>query len=302
MTRCKRSIEHQAKPKTELLDRPRLSTPPSTVQPPESGKTKLNRWTLAIVIIGILIVGVLFSLIYYSTAIVSTKTFTYTPPAGSYSSLSISDVDGLVTVLPWSQSSILINGTLTARGLGSSLSTISLSNSTSNGDLIFKAMFPTSGGILFSQTFTAFINVYVPSTTRFNSVQVTNVNGGVQIDSINSTGVTVTTVNGNVSIDCVYCVNATALSTNGNVTGTFARLASNGLYNLTATNDNVNFTAPASSSFQLSATVTNGSIYCYMTGCPNMTAANERTLTQKFDGGSATVNLDSLNGQITIMG
>jgi Putative adhesin len=284
------------------LDRFRQSTPTTSVSPPRPGKTKLNHWTIAIVIIGILIVGVLFSLIYYSTALVSSKTFSYSPLEGSYNSLSISDVDGLVTVLPWSQSSILINGTLNAMGLGSSLSSITLSNSTSNGNLIFKATFPASGGFLFSQTFTAFINVYVPSTTRFNSVQVTNVNGGVQLDSLNSTEVGVTTINGNVSVDCAYCVNATALSTNGNVTGTFVSLANKGSYNLTATNDNVNFTAPASSSFQLSATVLNGSIYCYMAGCPSTTVAAERTLTQSFNAGNATVNLDSLNGEITIMG
>jgi DUF4097 and DUF4098 domain-containing protein YvlB len=211
-------------------------------------------------------------------------------------------VDGLVTITPWSQPSILINGTLTAKGLGSSLTTIILTNSTSNGGLVFQAKFPTSSGILFSQTFTAAINVYVPSTIRFNSIQVTNVNGGVKITGINSTRVTTTTVNGNVSIDCVYCANATATSTNGNVTGTFAVLVNRGSYALTATNDNVNFTAPAKSSFTLSATVQNGSIYCYMTGCPTKTTANEKTLTQLFNGGGGNVNLDSVNGQITIEG
>jgi Putative adhesin len=282
------------------LDRLRLSTSPSTVQPPEFGKKKLNHWTIAIVIIGILIVGALFSLIYYSTAIVSTKTFTYSPPAGSYSSLSISDVDGLVTIFQWSQNSILIDGTLTAKGLGSSLSTITLSNSTNNGDLVFKAMFPTSGGILFSQTFTASINIYVPSVERFASIQVSNVNGGVTLNNINSTGVVVTTVNGNVLVNCLYCANATALSTNGNVTGIFTTLVNTGNYNLTASNDNINFTAPNSSSIQLSATVLNGSIYCYMTQCPNTTYQGETTLA--FGKGGASVRLDSINGQITITG
>jgi DUF4097 and DUF4098 domain-containing protein YvlB len=253
------------------------------------------------VIIGLLVVGALFTLIYYSTAQVSSKTFSYSPQ-GSYSSLSISDVDGLVTLTPWSQPSILINGTLTAKGLGSSLTTIVLTNSTSHGELVFQAKFPTSSGILFSQTFTAAINVYVPSTTRINSIQVTNVNGGVQIAGINSTNVATTTVNGNVSVDCVYCANATATSTNGNVTGTFAVLVNKGSYTLTAANDNINFTAPATSSFTLSATVQNGSIYCYMTGCPNKTTANEKTLTQRFNGGEANVNLESVNGQITIEG
>jgi len=253
------------------------------------------------VIIGLLVVGTLFTLIYYSTAQVSSKTFSYSPQ-GSYSSLSISDVDGLVTITPWSQPSILINGTLTAKGLGSSLTTIVLTNSTSNGELVFQSKFPTSSGILFSQTFTAAINVYVPSTIRFNSIHVTNENGGVRIAGINSTNVETTTVNGNVSVDCVYCANATAISTNGNVTGTFAALVDKGSYTLTATNDNVNFTAPAKSSFTLNATVQNGSIYCYMTGCPNKTTANEKTLTQLFNGGGANVNLDSVNGRITIEG
>jgi len=247
------------------------------------------------------VVGALFTLIYYSTAQVSSKTFSYSPE-GSYNSLSISDVDGPVTIMPWSQPSILINGTLTAKGLGSSLSTIVLTNSTNNGVLSFQAKFPTSSGILFSQTFTAAINVYVPSTIRFSSMEVTNVNGGVQITSINSTSVTTITVNGSISVDCLYCVNATAISTNGNVTGTFAMLVNNGSYNLTATNDNINFTAPNSSSFQLSATVLNGSIYCYMKGCPNSTTASEKTLSTKFNGGGASVNLDSVNGQITLEG
>src|SRR4029077_14995073 len=185
----------------------------------------------------ILVVGILFSLIYYSTAQASSKTFSFSPPEGAYNSLTISDVDGLVTMIPWSQPVILINGTLTAKGLGSSLSSIILSNSTSTGNIVFKAMFPVSAGILFSQTFTALINVYVPSALLLNSVQVTNVNGGVQVNGVNSTRVVLTTVNGNVFVDYIYCASATLLSTNRNFTGTFASLASTGSYNLTATND-----------------------------------------------------------------
>jgi len=254
------------------------------------------------VIIGLLVVGALFTLIYYSTAQVSSKTFSYSPD-GSYNSLSISDVDGLVTITPWSQPSILVNGTLTAKGWGSSLSTIVLTNSTSNGELFLQAKFPTSSGILFSQTFTAAINVYVPSTIRFDSIRVTNVNGGIQIAGINSTNIATTTINGNISVDCVYCANATATSTNGNVTGTFAVLVDRGNYALTATNDNINFTAPNSSSFQLNATVLNGSVYCYAKYCPNaIPTVGQRTFTTKVNGGGADVVLDSTNGQITIEG
>lgn len=126
-------------------------------------------------------------------------------------------------------------------------------------------------------------------------------NGGVQINDINSTKVNVTTVNGNIAVTCVYCAQMTAESTNGNVTGNFAILVGGGSYNLSATNDNINFTAPNSSSFHVTATVLNGSVYCYMTECPS-TQAPGKSLKQTFGTGNASVSLDSVNGQITLTG
>ena len=278
------------------------STPddkPVVLRAPERVKGKLNRWTLAIVIIGILVVAVLFALIYYSTVVTSSKNFSYTVPAdsqGSYNSLTVSDVDGLVTVEPWSQTTILINGTMTANGLGSSLSTITVSNSSNNGDVVFDANFPASAGILYSQTYSATINVFVPSTIRFSSVHISNVNGKAQLSSINSTGVAVTTVNGNVTVSCSYCLDAALTSTNGNVTATFSSLANRGSYNLTATNANVDFTVPSSAGLKLTATFQNGYIVC-----PTCTGTIQgKTLTQMFGSGSASVSLDSVNGVITI--
>ena len=275
----------------------------STIGPPESGKASLNRWVLVIVIIGIVIVGALFSLIYYSTAQVSSKTFSYSPPQdarGSYSSLSISNVDGLVTVVPWSQPTVLINGTVTAKGLGSSLSTVNLISSSSNGDIAFQALFPASAGFFLSQSYTANINVFVPSTIRFTSVQVSNVNGGVRIESLNSTIVKLTTVNGGVSVDCVYCLSMTAASTNGNIAATFAALIPEGSYNLTAPNANLNFTAPSSASFRLSASDLNGSIQ--ILGFPGMFTTTHTSFNHTFGTDGANVNIKSVNGQITITG
>ncbi len=287
--------------KKNTSEQPTSKTPP-VLGAPEFGKRKLNRWTIAIVVIGILVVGVLFSLIYYSTIQTSSKTFEYTPPRdsqGSYNSLTVSDVDGLVTVVPWSQSSILINGTITAMGLGSSLSAVTITNSSINGDVVFKAIFPVGAGILFSQTYTAAINVFVPSTIRFDSVHISNVNGGATLGKINSTSLIVTTVNGNISTDCVYCMTVNATSLNGNVTATFATLVAQGSYSLTATNADINFSVPSSSSFKLTADVLNGYIVCPI--CIGQ-SNNQKSFTETFNGGSASVNLGSLNGQIMITG
>ncbi len=274
----------------------------STIGPPEPGKTTLNRWTLAIVIIGFIIVGALFSLIYFSNTQVSSKTFSYSPPPdadGTYSALSISDVNGLVTVVPWLRPNVLINGTVIARGLGSSLSTVNLSNSSSNGDVAFHAMFPANAGF-FSQSYSVNVNVFVPSTIRFTSVQVSNVNGGVRIENLNSTTVDLKTMNGAVSVRCVYCLNVTAASTNGNITATFATLVDRGTYNLTATNANMSFTVSSSASFRLSASVLNG--FIQVSGFPDIITTNQTSLNHTFGTDGASVNIKTVNGQITITG
>src|SRR6266487_1514130 len=285
--RCRRSTKHQAKPKTAMLGLPSYSLT-STTGPPESGKTALNRWVLATVIIGLIIVGALFSLIYFSTAQVSSKTFSYIPPPdanGTYGTLSISDVNGLVTIVPWLQPNVLINGTVTARGLGSSLSTVNLSNSSSNGDVAFHAMFPANAGFFFSQSYSVNVNVFVPSTIRFTSVQVSNVNGGVRIENLNSTTVDLKTMNGAVFVGCRYCLNVTAASTNGNIT---------------ATNSNLAFTVSSSASFRLNAIVLNG--FIQISGFPDLITTNQTSLNHTFGTDGASVNIKTVNGQITITG
>ena len=264
----------------------------------------MNLWILAIVIIGIVVIGILFSLIYYSTAQTATKTFSYNPQpvqsnGGTYSSISVSDVGGLVSIIPWTKSIIAINGTVTARGLGSSVSAISFRNSSINGNVIFQALFPTSTGFFLSQSYTVSINVFVPATIRFTSVQVTNVNGGERINNLNASSVTLTTANGLESLTCLYCGNATLTSTNGSVSASLPALIANGTYSLSATNGNLALTLPSTSSFRLQATVVNGGI---LVSGFNGLVSGQTHLTGTFGTASAIVTLTSVNGQISITG
>jgi len=254
---------------------------------------------MSIVIIGILVVGALFSLIYFSSTQVLTRNFSFNPPqdtTGTYRSISIFNVDGLAIIQPWSLSSIHINGTVTAKGLGASLSMVSLSNSTGSGDVVFRASFPVSGGFFFSQSYLVSINVFVPSTIRLASVQVSNINGGVRIMNLNATAINLSSVNGALSISCISCQTVTALSTSGNIAANLSTLATNGSYNLTTTNANIGFTAPASSSFKLKA---DRSVSCTFPGC---NASGQGVFTQTFGSGNATVTLNSAYGQVAISG
>ena len=284
------------------------SSAPSTqtIGPPKLGKATVNRWIVGIVVIGIIVVGGLVSLIYFTNAQVSSRNFSYNffrlGSQQPYNSISISDVDGTVSFTQWTRDTILINGTITAKGLGSSLSVVNISNSSDNGNILFEAIFPVNPGFFFSQSYSAKINVYVPSSVRFHSVQVSNVNGGVRIASLNATDVSVVTVNGAVAVDCIYCMNITAMSTNGNIATTFAVPLTSGLFNITSTNANVAFTLPASSSFKAVARVENGNAgSIQVIGFIGATSATTY-LNQTFGSGSADVVLSSVNGVITITG
>ena len=249
-------------------------------------------------------IGVLFSLIYFSTAQVSTKTFSYNPePAqGStspYSSIWVSDVDGLVSIVPWTKSTVLINGTVTARGLGTSTSNVGFRNSSINGDVVFQALFPTSTGFFLSQSYSVSITVFVPATIRLTSTQVINVNGGVRVSNLNASSVILRTVNGLVSLSCLYCGNATLTSTNGSISASFAAPIDNGTYSLSATYANVALILPSASSFRIQATVVNGSIL--VSGFSGLVSGQTR-LAGTVGTGGAIMTLTSVNGQITITG
>ncbi len=279
------------------------SPPHAALGQPSTERARLNLWILAIVVIGIVVVGILFSLIYYSTAQSATKTFSYnakpSQSSSTYSSISVSDTDGLISIVPWTKTVVAINGTITARGLGSSVSAVSFSNSSINGNVIFQALFPTSTGFFLSQSYSVGINVFVPATIRLASVQVTNVNGGVRVNNLNASSVSLTTVNGLVSLSCLYCGNATLTSTNGSISASMSSLVSNGTYSLSATNANLALTLPSASSFRLQATAVNGGII--VSGF-NGLASGQTHLAGTFGTGSAVVTLTSVNGQISITG
>jgi DUF4097 and DUF4098 domain-containing protein YvlB len=220
----------------------------------------------------------------------------------AFSSILVSDIDGPVTITTWSQDWYLINGTITAKGLGSSLSTFKLSNSTDNGVLSFNASFPVNPGFFFSQSYTAAINLYLPVSTRFNSIQVSNANGKIQVYNLNATTVNLTTVNGAVSLDCVYCLDVNVESADGAISVRALNPLIQGNYNLTSTNSSVALKVLNTSSFKAIAKVENGTVgSIQVLNLPGATSA-EKYLALTFGSGGANVNMSSVDGQITITG
>ena len=285
----------------------------------------LSRTVLVVIIVVVAagaVVAVVATFAFLGPSLaVTTKNFApYSTPvsqsSSNPSSLTVSNTNGAVTTSTWSKAYLMINGTITARGLGSSPDTITLVESNSSGNIVFQAVFPPGGNFFFGSSYNVDIHVYEPASYQFNTVQIVTVNGNLQISGISAyvltltdtngdvkassirvTSVTTTDTNGSVDLTCVSCGSATVTTTNGNVVADLSSLSLAGSYVLTSTNGNVNLTLPAVGSFKITANTTNGAISSSGLG---VQLTNHTTAT--FGTGSATVNLTTTNGSITVTG
>ena len=281
-------------------------SPGTTIARPIPEKRSFNRWVIAIVILVIVVVGVLFGLIYQSSAVVSTKNFSFSVPANqasNYYTLQVTNINGDVSLAPWGKDSFLINGTITAKGLGSSPAQVNFVNSSMSGEIIFQAQFPNNAVFLISQTYSVKINVFVPLSVRIGKLVVDNVNGLVLASHLNVTSASLSAENGDIDFGCSSCGSEgfSAQTTNGNIAGTFSSPITNGSYTMSSQNGNVYVTVPSSSSFKLTAMLVNGNIQT-----PNLALSSEaKTSTQvtaTLGTGTANIGLSTVNGQITIKG
>ena len=276
---------------------------------------------ILVVVIGAVVAIVAGSLFLGPSLSVTKKNFTpYTTPvsqsSSNPSSMMVSNTNGGVTTSTWSQAYLMINGTVTARGFGSSPDVITFVESNSSGNIVFQAIFPVSSSFFFGASYTVDIYVYEPASYQFNTVQIVTVNGDLQISSISATSLTltdtngaitassitatsttITDTNGSINLTCATCGSATVTMTNGGVTMDLSTLSLTGSYVVTTTNGNVNLTLPAVASFKVTPKTTNGTISSSGLG---VQLTNHTTAT--FGTGSAVVNLTTTNGSIIVTG
>jgi DUF4097 and DUF4098 domain-containing protein YvlB len=278
--------------------------------------------TMLVVIILVVVVGavVAASLFLGPTLSVTKKNFTpyqssVSQNSNNPSSMTVSNTNGGVTVSSWSQAYVMINGTVTARGFGSSPDAITFVESNSSGNIVFQVVFPSSN-ILLGASYSVDVHLYAPVSAKFNSVQIVTVNGDVQVSGISASSLTITDMNGGitasnisattmaatdtngaVSLTCTSCGGVTVTTTNGSVTMGLSMLTLGGSYTVTSTNGSVNLTLPILASCKITPNTTNGSVSASGLG---VQLTNHVTAT--MGTGSAVVNLTTVNGSITATG
>jgi putative adhesin len=299
------------------------STPQTSGSIPR-GRPGFSRTLLVVIVIAVIAVGVVavFATFLFlgPTVSVSTKNFTpySTPPPKSSDTtkeLTVIDTNGDVNLWGWSQSYILINGTVTARGFGANPDAIAFIKSNSSGDIIFQAVFPASGPFL-SPSYTVDINVYVPSSPNLPTVMALTVNGSLlahsvtassdeafyvtngklSVSEVNTTDLTLTNTNGDIDLSCT-CYSVHATTTNGAITANLPSLSYTGTYTLTSTNGNVDLEVPAAGSYTITASTTNGSV-----SSTGLAVQLTNHVATTIGAGTATVIATSTNGSIAVTG
>jgi hypothetical protein len=274
---------------------------------------------MLVVVVGAVVAVVAASLFIGPSLSVTKKNFTpyqssVSQSSSNPSSMTVSNTNGGVTVSSWSNAYAMINGTVTARGFGSSPDAITFVESNSSGNIVFRVIFPSSN--FFGASYSVDVHVYTPASTQFNTMQIVTVNGDLQVSSISAssltltdtnggitasnisaTTMTATDTNGDVNLTCTSCGSSTVTTMNGSVTMGLSTLSLGGSYVVTSTNGNVNLTLPVLASCKITPNTTNGSVSSPGLG---VTLANHTTAT--LGTGSAVVNLTTVNGSITVAG
>jgi DUF4097 and DUF4098 domain-containing protein YvlB len=284
---------------------------------PNTGKPRFNRQPLillVLVIIGASVLIVFATAFLIGPAVSVTKTsFTpYTTPVSHNSPLTIVNANGGVSVSTWTKNYLMINGTISARGIGANPAAVSFIESNSSGEILFQTIAPP-GTFFFTTGYTVDINVYAPSSATFGATEVTTANGNIEVSGINASNATLivtngqltvsslsvqnlvlTDTNGNVGITCSSsCASVTATATNGGITANLTSLSLNGPYTLRTTDGSINLSLPKTSGFDMTATTTET-----ISTSGGLTVLNGQPL--RYGAGTAVITLTAIQGSLSI--
>src|SRR5437016_5886058 len=188
----------------------------TTVKKPGLSRTMLVVIIL-VVVVGVVVAVVAASLFLGPSLSVTKKNFTPYQSSVSQnnnnpSSMTVSNTNGGVSVSSWSQAYLMINGTVTARGFGSSPDAITFVESNSSGNIVFQAIFPPSN-FFFGASYSVDVHAYAPASTQFNTVQIVTVNGDLHVSSIRASSLTLTDTNGGVTGSNIIATTLTTIAT-----------------------------------------------------------------------------------------
>lgn len=147
----------------------------------------------------------------------------------------------------------------------------------------------------YGRNYTVYYQIRIPNNW---STSVDLVNGEVGVDSLNN-DVIVALVNGNIILREITG-NVFANTVNGQVDGNLT-LPRQGVFDIKTVNGVVLLTIPKTTSAELSATVTNGSVNISELPVQNMSSSNKK-VQGRLGSGEGRITLKTTNGNINVAG
>src|SRR5882762_7183126 len=190
----------------------------------------------------------------------------------------------------------MINGTVTARGFGSSPDAVTFREMNYGSSPAFEAIFPT-GYLFLGVSYSVDIHVFVPALFLFEEVVIRTANGNLQLSGTRAIDFTLIDTNGDVTASNISAFTLAWYDTNGSVTLALSTLWYGGSYFVNTTNGNVNLSLPPLASCKITANTTSGTVSALGLGVQLTNHA-----TSVIGSGNALVNMTTTNGSITVAG
>src|SRR5215831_6783570 len=187
------------------------------------GEASLIKRDLIALTIILLLVGSVLGVIYFGPSfIVMKKTFSFSanlvsPDYRQLTSVEVTNTIGAVTVRSWSLPFLLINGTVSARGLGYNPDTIPLDYHNSGGTVTFYPPIPSTSNFLFANPYSVDINLYLPVSAHLATVSISTSIGDIQVSPINATTIQLDGGIGKISATAVRASSFTIGNVNGDI-------------------------------------------------------------------------------------
>ena len=221
--------------------------------------------------------------------------FTQSAPFNANGAVTLSNVNGSVTIKTWDKNEILIEGEKSAK-TAEELKLIDLAMDIAPARVTIKTSLPKRPGF-WHDTIRAAVRFTITVPANAVLEKIASVNAAIDLDGVRGT-VHAESVNGGIHATNL-AASAHLETVNGSIHAAFTSIAKGQKIDAKTVNGRIDLSLPQDAGASLQADVVNGNVHCDFPLTLGQSSRG-RHLEGKIGDGRATVTLESVNGSIRI--
>lgn len=222
-----------------------------------------------------------------------TEKFAQTYPLDANGSIQLENVNGSVEIVAWDKNEVALEAEKTARNQ-EGLDRMSLKIESTNRRLFVKTEYEKKWKFWDNMNAQVHYKLMVPATVALDKIEV--VNAGISVIGVKGS-VNLDTVNGSIEAEGL-AGNGNFETVNGSVRVAYATMPTGGRISLDTVNGTCKLTLPSDAAFDFDADTVNGRINCDFP--ITLQNSGKREMHGTVNGGGTRVNLESVNGGLTV--